>query len=1331
MSNPFQDAADELDNQPSQPSAPVQQATAGTGNPFQDAAMELETADPAKPEPVQGAGTPDNPFSGVITFAQKIQEAREVGQLGFKESALGHAVMDGRMSFEDAEKQINEDTKFAQLTGDLDAYEKESAIPWLTGITLSTAKQLPMIEESLKPLIGGAVVGGGAAAATGLGAPLAVPVGLATGTTAAAGWAMDFITGQEYLEMRRRGLSHEVAAVAAPLSGFVQGSLQGLKFGSVGKLATNAARNVLAQHAQAIAHFIGEGAKFGLGQEIMAEAQTATKLLTQAIAGTVSKTPGAVPTMEEAVKEFTNTFNETLKGSIGLFVGGKVVGKASGLAFKTLLKKGVDAHLQKQQEKIQKLEEAQIPKEDSAQAPEANGESKTAIEKKRNAAMRLAKREAAEREIHRIFAAVNSRFYSETAETKIQESKRVQRLLKRMVTNSDKLDAPMKSRLLGRIVEINSVKDLLREGESFIEDQRGREHANDLAAAKKRLAKVIESGQLHGKKAEMPPTVQASLKWYKEFFTAPEIPKSESRRAAGETAKLAQEAALRKASEYVDRGIETERINMERQLEKLENNELSEIFNQPAEQAEKRRIAMQAMQYWSNALDAEKIQSLADQIETMVKTGKSEYFERKQAEQQKLENARAEILQGVQGNKPITPSLDEAGPKQLTDVGKLLNSLRRTSTSLWDKLLQDTPFEERGKLIDGTLDFTETENKESAINLKAAEKLTELYTKAVGSMREVNRLVRNGANKKERLELKYTDATGATGVELLTPNELAYLHLAFEDQGAVPGLVNGNKYTLKGMVESGGTSTQEAVQQLLTDHEGGKYIKLAEAVRDFYRWFAPQIANHYLKEYGVELPMDPNYSGQIVHRQLERIKTAADLLQGVHDFAKQSLDPGSVKGRKNSSLPIKLVDPFHQVQSHRAEMAFWIANSEKARLLSYIFSDSTKDGLRDVIEHKLGKEYTGLIDGRIAFQFHLKTGIMDLADRSFQKLKGNMATGLLGARLDQAPKQWTSVLATLSTNNYGEFLDGLRKATNKKNLQEYLSASELYADRQDHILNELMEATKERTFIDAVGPRVMKDRAPAIKTFFLTPMHKWGDGVAAALSGFIEFNRMRKGGASIEEAALAGDRLVDRTQSSSRASQKVPAEFKGGVANISLAFAKEGIQALNRESGAIRDWFIHKDEKSLARMARVILSIHVAQTLFQTINTAPSFLFGDEKEQEEARLRILSTAIGGSYSQLPLIGFDVIYGALSGFKGQQEPRTILGGLAGDSAKLIKRLWTITNKMATGEEIEGEDWVKAFKSIAGVASVATGLPFWGLFKYSELGVKATQKAGEGQ
>lgn len=1364
--NPFEEAAAELDAEYAKKGGTTPQSKyttmepiVDTGNPFEDAAREIDaeagTGQQAATQRVQGAGTPDNPFQAVVQFGEMLQKARQVGQAGFRESALGHAVMNGNMTFEEAEAQIAADDDLAAASQDIEQYQKDSIAPWLTGVAVETAKALPMIEASLAPAAGGFAVAGGGTALTGIGAPVAIPVGLAAGAAATTAWATDFISGQEYMEMRRHGLSDDIAKPASAISGLVQGLLQTASLGSFGKLTVTAAKGQLATHAKTFAaampqvlskvgSYAMQAGKFITEQEVIAEAQAATKLIVEAIAGTVGKTPGAVPTVEQAAKEFWQTFDVTLKSSIGMFGLGKVSGKTAALALKPILRKAVNTHLANQQQKINyaqtKFTKAQARQVASARLQAARAKQLSQPVKKPTKAQRkanqLTKRQlkanarhqerlVAEAEINKIFNAVSSKIFVHSA-----DAQQTKALLEQMVRKSAKLTDAAKVKLLQRVMDLDTstlqtVNALMDVGSDFIYDQRMAEQGAEVAAETKRLYALIKKGQPKENKAVMQQEAQASMQWYKEFFTPikPEKrPPGSPRRGPGGLEAEIRKLGRERAEDYIARGYNQDIADVKNQIKAYEEGKISDYYKENADKQEKLRIATLAQKFWSGKMDAAAIKQLTDDIESQAETGRSKFQEQKYLQAESYLKDRDIVKAAVQGLKTVVPSKESAPPKRMTAIGKFLNELRRNGSALWDKLLQDTPLEERKPVINDILDFTEAENKEAEINIRASRKLHNLYASAVGSLREAKRLIHDGANSKQRIRIDYTDAVGLPTHEYHTVNELVYLSIAMEDSGAVPGLVKGNRYTLDGMV-NGGVSTQEAIRNFLKQHESGKYDKLAGAIQEFYQWFAPQIANHYLKEYGVELEMHPDYSGRIMHRQLETFMDYADLLNNVQNMAAATLNPGSTKLRQNSSLPLKLYDPFDQVLRAHTEMAFWIAHSEQARRLQFIFSDTKQDGLRDIIGYKLGEEFNSLIDSRIAFQYHLKPGVIGIANDVYATIKGRMATGFLGARLDQGPKQWTGVLHALSTCNYKEFLDGLRASRDKKAVQEYLTHSALFKDRRDHLVNAIKDATGERNFVDAITG----DRALEIKQFLLIPMHKWGDGVGASLAGFIEFNRARKAGASVEEAALAGDRLVDTTQSSSRASQKTPMEFNRNLLNLMLAFAKEGIQSMNRESSAYRDVAIHGDAAAIARAARVFVSIHAAQALFQSINVLPAWVLGTDEEKLDGWLRVSGAALGGSYAMVPLLGVDVGYGLVTGWQGRNEPRTIIGGLTADLTKGIKRFGKLAVKAAGGEPIEGEDWIKAFDSFASLASVGSGIPFWGLWSYTKLGSKAVNKA----
>lgn len=1333
--NPF----DEYTNDDAQ--AVASNVQPSSSNPFDEYSDNAPVQPQEQAPKVKGEGTPESPYSAIIEFSDKIQEAREVGRGGFREAALGHAVAAGNMTLEEAESQISADTKLAEMSADLEQYEKDSWDSWITGIptsiTISTVKSLPMLEESLKPFGVGAALGGGAALATGAGAPFAAPVAGMTGTAVASGWAADLITGQEYLQRRRQGIPHDEALAASNISGVIQGMLQGLRFGSTGKAALDTAKNVMQAHMQTMANFMADAGKFGAIQIGLGEAQTATRLIADAIAATVGKTPDAMPTMEKAIDEFSRTFRETLASSAGMFLGTKAIGTGLGLTGKSLVKvarTAANKHIENQAAKVERFnnsvnggvngDSSKAAQNEVAARQKFVGKNPTtsAIEKRLRAATRLEQRLAHEAEINRIISAADSLFtidreyrvsksgkvYRETAK---QETARLQKLVKNLVTRSDKLDDKMKIKLLKRVPEIDGTPALLRMGQAIIEEMRGREYANELAAADARLKGAIKSGQPKSGKAVIDnAAAQQSLKWYDEFFSLPKKMKPEE----------AKQAALQRAREFMENGVKQEIEHMQAQVEQLDQGKIGTIFDPVAELSEKLRIATEASNYFADLLSPEEIHELAESVETTVKTGKADFLERKQREAERLLTDRAKVLEAHQGAKPVTPSDSASPPKEMNLVGKVMNSMRRNESALWDKLLQDTKPEDRQAIIDKILSITEAENKEHELIRKASEDLSDRYEEAVGSLREAKRLIRNASNKKQRIAITYTDIHGESQTKHFTVDQLVRAHMAFEDKGAVPGLMHGNKFTLEGMVEDGQTSTQEAIRAFLETHEEGKYLKLAGAVQDHYRWFAPFFSNHYLKEYGVKPKMEPTYSGRIKHRQVERIKSMTDLLNGVHDFAKQSLDPASAKERSDSKLPLFLDNPFEQVVAHQNEMAFWIANSDKARQLSFIFSDTSENGLRDVITHKLSSDYLNLIDGRLAFQFHLKPGIMDIADRPLADVRGKFSVSILGNRPDQRVKQLTGVFAPLRTCTWAEWREGFVKSqTDKKAVAEYLKHSELYRERQEHTVKEMMQIA-DRSFLD----KLTGDRAFEASKFFMRDMH-WGDGVAAKVGGFIEYNRLRKGGATPEEAALGADRLVDQTMASSRAGQKTPNEFKKGQSALNAAFQKEAIQAFNRQAAAVRDAMIHRDPETIKRAARIWFSVVAAQTMFETINNTPAFIVGDDQDKQQAMERIGLSMMFGALTRVPGLGWD-----LATIAQGKEPRTMSGAIAGDASKFFKKVWKIANQAAEGEDVEldGETAWTTMKALALAQGWWTSLPIYPVFKYLELGGDIAKKAG---
>lgn len=1295
-------------------------------------------------------------------FSSKIQEAYNSSKVSqIRESTLGHAVSDGTMSLEDAQKKINDDEATKWQSEDVDQYEKKMWANWAIGLPTSigveTAKALPFFEQAAVPYAGGAAVGGGAALATGVGAPAALPVAALSGMATSAGWAINYLYGQEYLKRRMQGASDQEAKQWGYTSALGQGMLQALQVDNLAKVPINAARVPLEMAkpglVKAFVNFSqkflmqesggqltvqtatnalkGTAGNFVVKQTLLGEAQVAVDLMMSTLEGTIHKHPDMVSTVEEAVKEVQDTFKKTVASSIGLHAAGKLAGKPIGFSLKVfgkVLKRTNETHLQMQQAKFAQID--QTPDEQLSRSQLKGKVERT--ERRRSKAQvrreaRLEKRNAAENEVRRIFNAANSKFVIESDESFTKEKDRIQKVLKGLINKSDLLDDKTKAALLTRVPSIDSTKDLLRMGEKFLDDTKTAEERTQLDKAKKDLQKAIDAGQPRtGNKAKLTPTVQASLQYYDEFFTPEKLKGTKENPVTQDDIKAHM---AKKAGDYIDAGFKGEVDKAKEAQANAMKGTISELFQQPAHPLEKLRIAQEAFMYWSGQMDTEAINRLADEVKETVDENRAQFLEDKEAQNKAFEQKRQKVLKGVQGKNEVIPSTEvKQGKirKKEFAVKSIINALTKTNTALADELFQDTPPDERDQYVK-IIDQTNSENKQHTLDEKSAQKLQELLSDALDSdWEKAQRLVFEGS-KEELFSQSYTDIEGnAQILGRTTLNELLYLHLAIEDHSAIPGLVRGNKYTLAGMVEDGQLSTQEVVNHILEQRADGKYLDLGDAIRNFYQWYAPQIKNHYLKLYGVELPTHEDYSGKLQHTGTEVFGGMPDLLDTVTNYSKGMITPSSTITRSGSSLPVKLVNPFNQAVSHFRQFNFWIANSEQASELTYIFSDSSKNGLKDVIAYKLTPQFNNLIDGRLAYQYHLKPGIFDASDSALGQLTGNLATGILGADFTQPAKQLASTMLALTDVSVSEFMNGLANASNKEKLTGYLSRSEIYKARQGQIIPQVLEATNSSEYLNFT----QKDSLQKFKEFNMIPMSKWGDGTASAITGYIGYEAALKQGASIEEAVLAGDRLVDKTQSSTRPSQRVPAEMKGGFGKTGMTFAKQGIQEFNLMASAGRDMLKHPSPKTYTKAAKMFLAGFTANAIYQAINSAPGWVLGNETEKEQSTKRWQQGTFSYPIGVLPLGIGDAAGGVTAAIdeSGQSpEPTTIVGNITKSLAQTGYYTTKLVKEIGTGQDIEMKDVFHAFKAWSMVGSIASGIPFYRYFINAQFAGKVYNKA----
>lgn len=1250
-------------------------------------------------------------WSWAEPYIKAVQGAYGEGSIFAVDKALQmNRVVQGEINYDDIKDKYNTPAQKQYEALNITPYKTQIPEQLMDYVVKPLVGSFPFIKElftSPETLLTAGVttaVGAKFLGAPGAGGGLGLGLMLGMGVT-----ATKLATGDAYASFREAGIPHENAAMAAKGAGVINGALTAIQGGVEGALTKNAIESSAGK--EVIKRLIiGQGVNLGAAQ-----LNQATNIVAQAVAAKQAHNPNAMP--KDITKHLTETFLQSLAPSLAMGVGGEIAGATIKKLVGQISFNDAINHANENLQTPIGQKEVQ-PSNVQAITKPVTRASKAAAKR----AARLAKQTTAEDEIKRIFTAANSKFIVETAESFTKEKDRIQRVLKNLVDQSDVLDDKTKTKLLKKVLTIDSTKDLLREGEAFIDDVRGVEHLNKIQNAQARIQKLIKNAQPKSNKAKLPPVLQATLQAYAEFFTPVKMVGTKEHPA---TAFHKNMAMVKKAEDYITKTYNEELHNAEQSLNKIENGQLSELFDNPIASLEKARIAQQAIKYWSNELTPDELNIIADQLETTIKDGRSTFMAAKEAESKRSIQLRADVINGTLGEKGILPSKDINADKQINKLQAVLDHVSKTKTAIWEDLLRAIHPEKREKLI-SKLDLTDVENKNWKLNNESAEKFKALLEEAAGSFEEAQKLIVQGA-KEESFGIKYTDAEGnSKTLQRASINQLIYLRNALTDNTALPGLIEGDKYTLKGMVETGQTSTQEAIDTFL-ENRNPAYLDLGDAIKDFYIWHAPKVANHYLKEYGVVLKTYDDYSGRLYHYGVPDKIGAPDLLEGVQQYAKRITNPASTTVRTGSKLQVRLKDPFSQVVRHYTQHNFWITNSEKARELSFIFTDNTKDGLREIITHQLSAEYMSLIDASIAYQFHLRpindTGVSG----AFQQMKANMATSYLGADFTQPFKQISSFLGVLQEVESGEFLQGLKNAGDKQKLAAYVNDSAMLASRKDKLIPQILEATKS----DNYNNFFLKDKLGKIKEISLLPL-EWGDGVASGLAGYIGYDAARNRGLSHTEAVLFGDRIVDKTQSSSRPSQKVPAEFDRALGNVMLTFGKQNIQVNNAVFSTVIDAIRFKDKATIAKATRTVAGWWIANAFVNSINALPGLL-GNDKQRNDAIKRLVIIDLIGPIVGLPIGLGDIISGAAQSAGGEKyiaDPHTIVSSLSKTIMSIGVDAGILINKGFQGEGLSNKEWWKLVKDASAVGGLITGVPLYKYYKTGEFGVKVYNKI-EGQ
>jgi hypothetical protein len=334
-------------------------------------------------------------------------------------------------------------------------------------------------------------------------------------------------------------------------------------------------------------------------------------------------------------------------------------------------------------------------------------------------------------------------------------------------------------------------------------------------------------------------------------------------------------------------------------------------------------IKDQSVQELSYTLSA--IQSLKETGRTKKET---EIFNRETDIQRKKDK----IYDIITGGKPL-PS-DKLSVKNRVRKDGVLQSTKKFLTEQqygWEEILDVFSMNDKtSKPYESFLSRELGDSTNKAFNKQNKGELTQIEVVSTG-MRKVYGLEKNtevlqtlGALKELRILGDFKHADGVVRTLELSRGEAMQYYMWMQDETLTETFTDTLNWTPE-------------IMQAVTSSLKPEDIKMAEyLIDDFYPKYYESINQAYSKEYGVDLPFNPNYSP--VHRAIDAAIPENVLL--AQESAKYATARnGSLKERQNSRLDLKPTDAFENVMRHVVKMEHYKAWSEPMFEMRRIFGD--------------------------------------------------------------------------------------------------------------------------------------------------------------------------------------------------------------------------------------------------------------------------------------------------------------------------------------------------------------------------------------------------------
>jgi len=698
-----------------------------------------------------------------------------------------------------------------------------------------------------------------------------------------------------------------------------------------------------------------------------------------------------------------------------------------------------------------------------------------------------------------------------------------------------------------------------------------------------------------------------------------------------------------------------------------------------------------------DSTDADFLNDLLDEIQTIKATGKAGKLLRQFATAERFDQMRTDARQSIIGDKPPEITTKEEKESREKSARKSFFIGQYGWDNKMDYLSQDdkTSKENQSNLSKMARVSREIQEEKGG-NRRNGEKVVDMVARSFGFQgsraKRERQMIRQLRRDSKIIDLgNFTNRRGEYIKFEISKAQARKLWMELQDPTLRESLT-GEEQVAAGFAEIRGNAySEEMINEInifLTEEDKA----LAREQLKFYRDYWKTVNKAYQIRYGVDLPFNEFYSP--IRRKGYTTESGNEFLQDVG--FRRGVGSGSLKSRQQNLRPLALQNDIEVMQRHILEMEHFKTWAGKIQDLNAIFDGET----RELIRRKYGSSILKSID------FHIQS----FTSGGIEKAKGfeawvdilrvNFTQSVLSLKGALTVKQIVSFIAYADNVPTADFARGVAEFTaNPIAKTKILMDSELLRARGKGWTRDTKDAFASQEFSALRA-------TPSFKNMLMFTS-RWGDKGAILLGGWSVYSHAKRQGKSHEEAIIEFEDATSSAQQSADLDQLSDWQRGGPLAKMFTMFTSSQNQYFRKEVSAIRN--LIKGRMSPQQAAKRILIYHfMLPMLFQWVSD-----FGKWDEDEQLRAAVL-----GSFNGIFIVKDMLDMIVRLGIKGYKDSDIAIFDSELEAFQFAEGVYKAMREIDPND-IWMEDIIEASKELlAGAVGPRYGLPIKQLFNAAE-------------